>query len=115
MKVIYNSLIPIKGFRAMNLFGIIFARKEYKQLSLRTLNHEAIHTAQMKELLYIGFYFWYVVEWFIKLFKFGRKDAYRNISFEREAYDHQHDYGYLKKRKHFAWWRRISQSHQTVI
>ena len=49
MKVIYNSLIPFKGFSAINLFGIVFARKEYKELSRRTLNHEAIHTAQMKE------------------------------------------------------------------
>lgn len=47
MKVIYNSLIPFKGFSAINLFGIVFARKEYKELSQRVLNHEAIHTAQM--------------------------------------------------------------------
>ena len=55
MKVIYNSLIPFKGFIAINLFGIVFARKEYKELSRRTLNHEAIHTAQMKEMLYVSF------------------------------------------------------------
>ena len=62
MKVIYNSLIPFKGFIAINLFGIVFARKEYKELSRRTLNHEAIHTAQMKEMLYVFFYLWYVIE-----------------------------------------------------
>lgn len=104
MKVIYNSLIPFKGFSAINLFGVIFARKEYKELSQRVLNHEAIHTAQMKELLYIGFYIWYLVEWLIKLCQYGRK-AYENISFEREAYAYQNDDTYLKRRKHFAWFK----------
>ncbi len=79
MRVIYNSLIPFKGFIAINLFGIVFARKEYKELSRRTLNHEAIHTAQMKEMLYIGFYIWYLSEWLIKLSVYGKK-AYENIS-----------------------------------
>lgn len=27
MKIIYNTFIPFKGFAAINLFGIIFARK----------------------------------------------------------------------------------------
>jgi hypothetical protein len=39
----------------------------------------------MKEMLYIPFYLWYGVEWLVKLFCKG--NAYRNISFEREAYD----------------------------
>lgn len=106
MNVIYNSLIPFKGFSAINLFGVVFARKEYKELSQRVLNHEAIHTAQMREMLYIGFYLWYLVEWIIKLCRYGRK-AYENISFEREAYTYQYDYTYLHRRKHFAWWRRM--------
>lgn len=106
MKIIYNSLIPFKGFSAINLFGVVFARNEYKELSQRILNHEAIHTAQMREMAYVFFYIWYLVEWLIKLFRYGRK-AYDNISFEREAYTYQFDYSYLKKRKRFAWWLHI--------
>lgn len=30
MNVIYNSIIPFKGYIAINIFGILFARKEYK-------------------------------------------------------------------------------------
>lgn len=104
MKVIYNIIIPFKGFSAINLFGIVFARKEYKELGRRTLNHEAIHTAQMKEMLYVFFYLWYVIEWIIKLFRYGR-NAYENISFEREAYAFEYDWYYLKVRKHYAWLR----------
>ena len=39
MKVIYNKILPFKGFAAMNLFGIILAREECKPLSRVTLNH----------------------------------------------------------------------------
>lgn len=102
MKVIYNNIIPFRGFTAINLFGFIFARKECEPLSKRTLNHEAIHTAQMKELLYVGFYLWYVIEWLVKLFIYG-KQAYRNISFEREAYTYDAYEGYLTIRKPYKW------------
>lgn len=102
MKVIYNNIIPFPGFTAINLFGVIFAREEYKPLGKRTLNHEAIHTAQMKELLYVGFYLWYVVEWLVKLFIYG-KEAYRNVSFEREAYQYAGYEGYLSIRKRYRW------------
>lgn len=30
MKIIYNDIIPFQGFKAINLFGILFARKEAK-------------------------------------------------------------------------------------
>lgn len=96
MKVIRNNIIPFPGFAAINLFGIIFARKN-AYISERTLNYEAIHTAQMKEMLYIFFYLWYVIEWFIRLFMKG--NAYHNISFEREAYTNQYNKTYLEHRK----------------
>lgn len=106
MKIIYNNIIPFPGYAAMNLFGVIFARKSAKPLSDTTLNHEAIHTAQMKELGYILFYLCYVVEWVVRLFMKG--NAYRNISFEKEAYAWQGAKRYLKNRKHYAQWRGCS-------
>ena len=103
MKIIYNKILPFKGFAAMNLFGIILAREECKPLSRVTINHEAkIHMEQMKELLFVGFYLWYIIEWFIKLFIYG-KEAYRNISFEREAYAYEGYEGYLTIRKRYNW------------
>jgi hypothetical protein len=38
---------------------------------------------------------------------FYGKNSYRNISFEREAYEHDQDLGYLSKRKLFAWAKLI--------
>ena len=108
MKIIYNNLIPFKGFVAMNLFGILFARNEYRnKISDRTINHESIHTAQIKEMGYIFFYMWYLVEWLIRLFV--NSNAYRNISFEREAFINDDNLNYLKTRKRFSWLKYIKQ------
>lgn len=105
MRIIYNKFIPFKGFRAMNLFGVIFARKDYKPIVPHCINHERIHTAQMKELGYIGFYILYFLEWVYRLI-FHTNTAYRGISFEVEAYKHQYDYLYCNHRKKFAQWRK---------
>ena len=104
MKIIRNKYIPFKGFRAINLFGVLFVRGNAR-ISERTIRHEAIHTAQMKEMLYIFFYLWYVVEWVIRLFMEG--NAYRNISFENEAYTNEDNIIYLEGRKRFAWIKYI--------
>lgn len=105
MKVIYNNIIPFKGFAAINLFGIVFARKEYKPVSDWTINHESIHTAQMKELLYIGFYIWYLIEWIYQLIINIKNPeyAYYEIRFEKEAYQNEHNLNYLKTRKYYNW------------
>ena len=101
-RVIRNRLLPPKGFTAMNLLGAIFVRRGVR-VSSRLVNHERIHTAQMRELLFIFFYLCYLFEWLVRLFMRG--NAYRNISFEREAYANDDDEHYLERRKHFAAWR----------
>ncbi len=55
----------------------------------------------MKEMLYVFFYLWYLIEWLIRLF--GKGNAYRNISFEKEAYLHDHNRNYLNERKPYDW------------
>nr|DAF67729.1 MAG TPA: hypothetical protein [Caudoviricetes sp.] len=95
MKVIYNSLIPFKGYAAINIFGILLVRKGVN-VTPRMINHEKIHTAQMRELLFVFFYLWYLVEWIVRLPMKG--NAYRNICFEREAYEKEKDPDYLSNR-----------------
>lgn len=106
MKVIRNTLIPLgKGFGAINLFGVLFAKKDMR-LTPEVINHERIHTAQMRELLYIPFYILYVIEWVIRLIQFRGKiyKSYYNISFEKEAYSNGDDLRYLGRRRRFAQW-----------
>lgn len=106
MKLRKNKILPFGGFKAINLFGILFYKG--KTPSEKTINHESIHTAQMKELLYIFFYIWYGIEYFIRLFQRGNK--YRSISFEREAYNNDDNLDYLKTRKKYAWFKYVSKS-----
>lgn len=108
--IVENDILPFRGFVAMNIFGIVFVRRDswnklpgMQQDAL--LQHESIHTEQMRELGFLGFYIIYFFEWIYRLI-FHTKTAYRGISFEREAYDHEHDYGYLFYRKPYAQWRR---------
>lgn len=109
-KIIYTKHFPIKGFVAINLFGVIFARREYKGAPYmeNVISHESIHTEQMRELYYVPFYVLYFLEWIYRLV-FHTKTAYRGISFEREAYDHDKDPDYLSKRipfNEFDYWRK---------
>ena len=84
------------------------------------LTHEFIHIEQWKELWYVGFVFLFVFEWLIRQliysacwlcrlvacgFKeapYNRKHGYKNISLEREAYQHDDNLKYLDEREPFA-------------
>lgn len=104
MRVVFNNFLPFKGFVAINLFGLLLVRGERRELSSELINHERIHTAQMRELGYLFFYILYVIEWVFRLFLKG--NAYRMLSFECEAYENERDLEYLKRRRRFAMWRR---------
>ena len=107
MRIIRNSILPFKGYKAMNFFGICLARKD-AYLTEVDIIHESIHTEQMKETLYIFFYLWYGIEWLIKLIKYcDTYKAYRNIGFEKEAYIHQYDPTYLYDRVRYTWYKWI--------
>lgn len=116
MKIIYNNIIPFEGYSVMNICGVIFARKRFEPLDEVTINHEAIHTAQMKELGYLPFYIIYGVEYLINLINYpSAHKAYRNISFEKEAYEHEKDLEYLKNRKHYAQWKSEDKSNTCYV
>ena len=95
----------------MAIFPFIFVRKELAhKFTEISENHETIHFKQQIELLIVGFYLWYIIEYFLRLCKFWVKGkqantviAYRNISFEREAYSNQNNLSYLKNRKPYSW------------
>lgn len=94
MKWIRNSIIPAKGFKAITIWPFVFYRGEKPNDS--TVRHENIHGSQQKELLLLPFFIIYFIEWVFK--------GYRNISFEKEAYDNQNKRGYV--RKMFGMWRK---------
>lgn len=101
MLIVRNSFLPGKRYAAINLCGVLFCRRDTLVTPVM-INHERIHTAQMLEMGILPFYIWYLVEWLIKVPTPGR--AYMRISFEREAYRHEHDLEYLSHRRLYAWW-----------
>ena len=104
MRLVVNNIIPLPGFDSVNIFGLLFVRKSRQEkITAEVMNHEYIHTEQMNELWYVGFYILYILEWIYRLI-FHTKTAYKGISFEMEAYLYEKDLNYLKTRKRFAQW-----------
>lgn len=87
-------------------FGIYV--KEKYLTNAEIINHESIHWKQQMEMLIIFFYLWYLIEWLLKKIKYG-KEAYDNISFEREAYTNENNLKYLETRKPYSWLKYIKK------
>jgi hypothetical protein len=106
MKIIRNNILPIGHYDAINIFGVIFARRT-ANITPQLINHERIHSQQMRELLWVIFYILYLVEWVVQLVRCrgNAHAAYHAVSFEREAYAHHSDLTYMSRRRHYAQWR----------
>lgn len=110
------------GKKYFLFFGLLFTTPKAKITEVDT-NHEKIHSRQIYEVMLLAlpaaillwifsnfwlsflfvlssFYLWYVIEWIIRLFQYRDAHlAYRNISFEREAYENDKNLEYLQNRK----------------
>lgn len=109
MKKVFNNIIPFKGFVAITIWPFIFVRNDKAhRFSAHSERHERIHARQQLELLVLPFYVLYLIEYIMRLILYRDfKDAYYNLSFEQEAFMNQYDEDYFKKRKPYAWLRRI--------
>ena len=84
--IVTKYLIP-KGYRGLTVFPFVFVKYRLDKENLVFMNHERIHLRQQLELLIIPFFIWYFLEYILRLIQYKNMDlAYRNISFEREAY-----------------------------
>ncbi|CAM2786257.1 hypothetical protein [Flavobacterium frigoris] len=96
--IVTKYLVP-KGFRGLTTFPFIFVRYAMDKENLVFLNHEKIHLRQQLELLILPFFIWYFLEYLVRLVQYRNRElAYRNISFEREAYTNETNLDYLKSR-----------------
>lgn len=103
--IVSRYLIP-KGFRGLTLFPFIVVSDYDLKQNLVMINHEKIHIRQQIEMLVLPFFIWYGTEFLIKWIKYKDKNlAYRNISFEKEAYANEKDLNYLKQR---SFWKFLS-------
>lgn len=83
----------------MTIFPFMFLKSKALKGNNVLINHEKIHLKQQLELLVIPFFIAYFLEFSFRLLQYKNWYlAYRNISFEREAYLNEKDLNYLKKR-----------------
>lgn len=134
-KIRYNSWIArnllFKGYQTITLAAWVCTKcKSKEEMPQWMRNHECTHARQWVEcmlasgvliwalvlfanisawwfaLAFLSFYILYVLEYLIKLPFYGY-NAYRNISFEREAYASQNDNSYLENGDYFEWVKYI--------
>ncbi|CAN0602198.1 unnamed protein product, partial [Ectocarpus sp. 12 AP-2014] len=101
--ILISKYIVPRGFIGITIFPFMFLK--YKALKGNTVlvNHEKIHLRQQLELLIIPFFVIYGIEFLVRLIQYKNWNiAYRNISFEREAYKNEKDLNYIKLRPFMA-------------
>ena len=104
--IVSRYLIP-KGFRGFTFFPFVFLKYRKDTDNEVLLNHEKIHIKQQLEMLVVPFFIWYVLEFLYRLIQYRDSQvAYRNISFEREAYENEKDLNYLQSR---PFWRFLKK------
>ena len=103
--IVFKYLTP-RGFRGLTFFPFVFLMNNEDVLDKVFVNHEKIHLRQQLELLVLLFYVWYVMEFLIRwIITKDKNVAYRNISFEKEAYTNEKDLNYLKSR---SFWKFLN-------
>lgn len=100
--IVSRYLVP-KGYNGITIFPFVFFRSKNLVKDRISVNHERIHLRQQAELLILLFFLWYGLEFLCRFLKhWNWQKAYRNISFEREAYANEANFSYLK---HRGFWR----------
>ncbi|WP_103864429.1 MULTISPECIES: hypothetical protein [Aquimarina] len=100
MPVVVNKYLIGRHFVGIALWPFIVVKNSFLKDDEAFINHEKIHLRQQAELLVVPFYVLYFIEYIIRCIQYrNSQQAYRNISFEREAYYNEDNLDYLKTRK----------------
>jgi len=94
--MVVETRFIMRGYVGCTIFPFVFIRKGLKNKDV-IINHEKIHLRQQKELLVIPFFIIYILNYTVNIVLYRNLDkAYRNIIFEREAYQNEKNMDYLK-------------------
>ncbi len=106
MLLVVNKYLFRKRFVGITLWPFVFMKHADLKRDANFINHERIHLRQQLEMLILPFFIWYGIEYIIRLLQYkDRYTAYRNISFEREAYANEAQLDYLRYR---SFWKFLS-------
>ncbi|MCA0154344.1 hypothetical protein [Winogradskyella vincentii] len=102
MILISKYIVP-RGYLGITLFPFMLLKNKALSKNSVLINHEKIHLKQQLELLVIPFFILYGLEFVIRLIKHRNWHlAYKNISFEREAYINESNFDYIRNRKNWS-------------
>ena len=105
MILISKYIVP-RGYLGITIFPFMFLKYSALKGNAVLINHEKIHLRQQMELLIIPFFIIYTFEFLFRLVQNKNWNlAYRNISFEREAYAKEKDLNYLKSRSFWTFFK----------
>lgn len=114
MILVSKYLVP-KGYQGFAFFPFVFLKHKKLKWDKVLVNHEKIHLRQQLELLVVFFYVFYVMEFIVRYGQYKTWHlAYRNISFEREAYRNECNLGYLKQKPIWQFLKYI-RSHNVSV
>lgn len=100
--MILFSKFRFNNYIAITIWPFVFINKKYKEDDVLVI-HEKIHLKQQLEMFWLPFFIWYFTEFLIRFIQYRDWNlAYRNISFEREAYYNEYNPNYLLTRKRFS-------------
>ena len=98
--ILVTRFVP---YSAMAVYPFILVKKEEMKRNVILIHHEKIHHRQQLELLIVPFYLLYLFNYLYNLLRYRNQyKAYREIIFEREAFQMDNDLDYLNRRKMFA-------------
>lgn len=107
MILISRYIVP-KGYTGITIFPFVFLKNNALKRNTVLVNHEKIHLKQQLELLVLPFYILYGIEFFIRLVKYKNWYlAYKNISFEREAYRNECNLNYIESRPYWGFYSHM--------
>lgn len=95
---------PKLRVQGLAIYPFIFLQNKSLCRDKRIINHELIHIRQQLELLILPFYILYFLNLVINYIVHRNiYAAYKNVLFEKEAYQNDSNLNYLKNRS-FAHW-----------
>ncbi|ADV48130.1 hypothetical protein Celal_0796 [Cellulophaga algicola DSM 14237] len=101
--ILVSKLFFVKNYVGLTLWPFIIVKDDALKDDIVLINHEKIHLKQQIELLVVFFYIFYLLEWAIRCICYlNSYKAYKNISFEREAYANEKNLNYPKARSAFS-------------
>lgn len=101
--IVISRLFFRKDYVGLTLWPFIILKEDRLRADSTLINHERIHLRQQRELLLLPFFLLYAAEWLLRaIWLQNGYLAYKNLSFEREAYANEDNPYYLPGRKSFS-------------